>query len=118
VLVLLHRCVCAAGAVVLSNGDARIGAITSNTAAARTQAQGTGESSDPDLQELSAAAGYSQTLFDEVLLTFDITPTISGPLAFQYVFGSEEYPDFAPSPGEACRCNEMLSLVKITCSFG
>uniref|UniRef100_A0A383W8B1 Peptidase M11 gametolysin domain-containing protein n=1 Tax=Tetradesmus obliquus TaxID=3088 RepID=A0A383W8B1_TETOB len=86
------------GAVVLSNGDARIGAITSNTALQRTQAQGTGIGSDPDLQALSTAAGYSQALYDEVLLQFDVTPTASGNLAFQYVFGSEEYPDFAPSP--------------------
>lgn len=89
---------------MLSNGDARIGAITSNTALQRTQAQGTGIGSDPDLQALSTAAGYSQALYDEVLLQFDVTPTASGNLAFQYVFGSEEYPDFAPSPGEACSC--------------
>ncbi|KAF6250697.1 hypothetical protein COO60DRAFT_1629462 [Scenedesmus sp. NREL 46B-D3] len=87
-----------AGAVVLSNGNARIGAITSNTALQKTQAQGTGASSDPDMQALSTAAGYSQALYDQVLLMFDVTPTVSGPLAFQYVFGSEEYPDFAPSP--------------------
>jgi hypothetical protein len=87
--------------LVLSNGNARIGAITSNTSPTRTQAQGTGPATDPDLQALSTAAGYgSQALFDQVLLTFDITPTASGNLAFQYVFGSEEYPDFAPSPGE------------------
>jgi hypothetical protein len=94
-------CCCIAGAVVLSNGNARIGAITSNTSPTRTQSQGTGPATDPDLQALSTAAGYgSQTLFDQVLLTFDMTPTASGNLAFQYVFGSEEYPDFAPSLGE------------------
>jgi hypothetical protein len=71
-----------------------------NTNPQKTQAQGTGVSTDPDLVTLSEAAGYVQELKDAVLLSFDVTPTVSGPLAFQYVFGSEEYPVFAPSPGE------------------
>jgi hypothetical protein len=71
-----------------------------NTNPQKTQAQGTGISTDEDLVALSEAAGYHQELKDAVLLSFDITPTVSGPLAFQYVFGSEEYPMFAPSPGE------------------
>lgn len=85
----------------------------SNTNPQKTQAQGTGVSTDPDLVGLSAAAGYDQELKDAVLLSFDITPTVSGPLAFQYVFGSEEYPFFAPSPGEGtphrqlCCCHVM-----------
>lgn len=87
---------------MLSNGDASIGAATSNKYDQKTTDQGT-LSSDPDLQALSAAAGYSQALYDQVLLTFDITPAASGPLAFQYIFGSEEYPDSAPSPGERAR---------------
>jgi hypothetical protein len=28
-----------------------------------------------------------------------MTPTNSGPISFQYVFGSEEYPKYAPSAG-------------------
>jgi hypothetical protein len=57
---------------------------------AKSLQQGT-SSSDPDLAAVSAASGAAaQNLFDEVLLSFDITPTVSGPLAFQYVFGSEE----------------------------
>jgi hypothetical protein len=67
----------------------------------KTMSHGT-VSTDPDLAALSAATGYSQTLHDEALLSFDLTPTVSGPLAFQYVFGSEEYPFFAPSPGREC----------------
>lgn len=101
---------------MLSNGDARIATTTSNTAAQKTLAQGT-VSSDPDLQALSTAAGYSQALKDEVLLTFDITPTVSGPLAFQYVWGSEEYPDFAPSPGEwslPSHCSSRARLVDVS----
>lgn len=93
---------------MLSNGDARISTTTSNTAEQKTLNQGSGASSDADLADLSAAAGYSQALYDAVLLTFDITPTVSGLLAFQYVFGSEEYPDFAPSPGGTYVCERQI----------
>lgn len=53
---------------------------------------------DVDMPGLLAAAGYSaQPLFDETQLTFDVVPTISGNLAFQYAFGSEEYSFWTPS---------------------
>lgn len=88
-LLALTSNACSAGALVLSNGDANIGAITSNTADTKTLKQGTASTNDPDMVALSAAAGYTQSLNDAVFLTFDITPAVSGSLAFQYVFGSE-----------------------------
>jgi len=89
---------------VLSTGDAGIAATTSNTAAQKTLQQhpGVADVIEPDLQAQSTSAGYSQSLHDQVTLQFDVTPTTSGPLAFQYIFGSEEYPDFAPSAGVWC----------------
>lgn len=88
-----------AGALVLSNGDARFGTLITNSANDKGAEQGT-IGADTDMQAASFAAGYNQSLLDQVLLTFDITPTVSGNLAFQYVFGSEEYPEFAPSEGK------------------
>lgn len=86
----------------MSSGDACIGATTSNTASQKILQHGNMLlGTNPELQAVSAAAGYSQNLYDQVLLTFDITPTVSGPLAFQFVLGSEEHPMFSPTPGEA-----------------
>jgi hypothetical protein len=55
---------------------------------------------EPELQAAAVAAGYRQVLYDQVTLQFDIIPTASGRLGFQYVFASEEYPQYAPSPCE------------------
>lgn len=94
----------AAGALVLSTGDASYAALLTNSVDDDGFGRATGViSTDPDMNAASTAAGYTQNLLDQVLLTFDLTPTISGNLAFQYVFGSEEYPEFVPTPGEqAC----------------
>eukprot|EP00878_Enallax_costatus_P023564 GHUV01025065.1.p1 GENE.GHUV01025065.1~~GHUV01025065.1.p1 ORF type:complete len:423 (+),score=66.03 GHUV01025065.1:176-1444(+) len=95
------------GALVLSNGDARFGTLITNSANDKGAAQGS-TSTDPDMQAASAAAGYQQSLLDQVLLTFDVTPSVSGNLAFQYVFGSEEYPEFAPSAGSPTTSNNDI----------
>lgn len=87
--------------MILSNGDAAAGTSSSNTVPDLTgRSADTPEvpGSDVDMQGLLAAAGYSaQPLFDETQLSFDVVPTISGNLAFQYVFGSEEYSLWTPS---------------------
>lgn len=94
-----QRQLLSAGALVMSSGDVRIGATTSNTASQKILQHGNILlGSDPDLQAVSAAAGYSQNLYDQVLLTFDTTPTVSGPLAFQFVWGSESVSDVQPNP--------------------
>lgn len=96
-----------AGAVILSTGNARAGSVTANNVQGVYSAKQYGTNTtlqpapSPDLQASSKASGYgSQSLFDQVTLQFDITPTNSGPVSFQYVFGSEEYPFFAPSASE------------------
>lgn len=43
-------------------------------------------------------------LYDTAILEFDFTTTISGPIGFQYVFGSEEYPEYAPPPSKVQSC--------------
>lgn len=48
-------------------------------------------SSDPDLEAAQALLQPDQTLFDMAKLEFDVTPTESGSLAWQFVFASEEY---------------------------
>ena len=99
------------GAVELSNGDSSAGAITSNTAAG--YGWGTGGNnqvsrgpvtSDANLSAAASASGYpGLKLLDIANLEFDITPTVTGPLAFRYVFGSEEYPKYAPTAGKSSR---------------
>jgi hypothetical protein len=115
-LLLCCHCYCCtdpgrpAGALVLSTGNATQGAVTSNSKAINcsTQQYGDQTSQQPainaDLQATSDA-GYSQKLFDQVTLQFDVTPTNSGPVSFQYVFGSEEYPYYAPSTSESQLCS-------------
>lgn len=56
---------------------------------------------DDDLLHVSNVTYPNKSLFDTVKLVFDITPSVSGPLYFQYVFGSEEYPNYAPGGAQA-----------------
>ena len=104
---------------MLSNGDARIGAYTNNTSeffgwrdpddafASRSIVI-----ADADVEAAKAAAGFPDIdLIDITILEFDITPTMSGPLGFAYVFGSEEYPTYSPRPGElflGCQCFPVI----------
>lgn len=86
------------GAVVLSTGFGRLGANANNTYSGYvTQAMGaqpanTGMTDDTHLRAACQATGPGTTLATQLLrdisiLEFDITPTISGPLVFRYVFG-------------------------------
>eukprot|EP00879_Flechtneria_rotunda_P029890 GHRR01032354.1.p1 GENE.GHRR01032354.1~~GHRR01032354.1.p1 ORF type:complete len:300 (+),score=55.85 GHRR01032354.1:428-1327(+) len=85
------------GAIVLSNGQGKIATYVSNTLNSSLKLSAAAMT-DADLQAVSQKT-YSQNLFDIITLTFDITPTVSGPVYFQYVFGSEEYPEYAPKVG-------------------
>jgi hypothetical protein len=84
------------GALVLSSGDARSLTLGSNpnTEASNvlhnTASYGSTLYSDPDLTVVSKSTP-PPTLYDGFALTFDLTPTLSGPLAFSYIFGSEDY---------------------------
>jgi len=104
--------------LVLSTGTASGGAVTSNANASLNTQQygGTKQpAANADLAASSKAAGYSQTLWDQVTLQFDITPNATGPIAFQYVFGSESIQSMRPvqvshccwplkAPGKARAC--------------
>lgn len=84
----------AAGAVVLSNGNGAIAASVTNSAAGLSVQQSAVKPNDADATATSAASGYSQSLYDVNYLSFSITPSVSGPLTFSYVFGSEEYEQY------------------------
>jgi hypothetical protein len=69
---------------VLSSGNATLAAAGTNPTALASLALKTGTAvTDADMVAASAASGFSQTLFDGVMLTFDITPTASGPIYFR-----------------------------------
>jgi hypothetical protein len=108
-----------AGAVVLSNGDARAAASHNNTKNNTSIQQSTATGSDADLAALSTEMGYNQALRDINILTSDITPAVSGKITFSYVFGSEEYEEYSPSPSECKRrilcdvaCEQSIVLGK------
>jgi hypothetical protein len=65
---------------------------------------------DADLAALSLAMGYNQDLFDINVLSFDITPAVSGPITFSYVFASEEYQEYSPQNGKS-----TCHLLNLTC---
>eukprot|EP00877_Chromochloris_zofingiensis_P010772 jgi/Chrzof1/5949/Cz16g21190.t1 len=87
------------GALILSTGNASFGTTPSNTNGGNSKQNNATQSLDPDLTVISSQAGYpGMKLYDTAILEFDFTTTISGPIGFQYVFGSEEYPEYAPPP--------------------
>jgi hypothetical protein len=102
---------CHAGAVVLSNGNGTHGVATSNGNTGSSTLQLTSSRTDADLAALSLAMGYNQNLFDINILSFDITPTVSGPITFSYVFASEEYQEYSPTSGE----NTTATCIHLTC---
>jgi len=73
--------------IILSSGKASSIAGPNSTSASSTDFGGAG---DPDLDNLISVAGN-----DASVLTFDYTPKGSF-VYFTYVFGSDEYPEFAP----------------------
>lgn len=86
---------------MLSNGNARSAARVTNSATTTAGTQWGILIEDSDLRREANITYPGARLFDTIKLVFDITPTVSGPLQFQYVFGSEEYPDFAPGSGNS-----------------
>jgi hypothetical protein len=73
--------------IVLSSGSAR------NVAGSNCEdgmSVDNGQPGDPDLNTI---VGEGNTTNDAAVLEFDFVPT-SSTISFQYVFGSEEYPDF------------------------
>jgi hypothetical protein len=50
-----------------------------------------------------STAMANQNLYDLSALEFDLTPAVSGPLVFSYVFGSEEYFKYSPGGSEQQR---------------
>lgn len=93
-----------AGALVLSNGNASIAAAAVNLKDETSTAyNGTASFpntlfQDADMMALSSGA-YGQPLYDGIILEFTLTPRGTGSLVFAYVWGSEEYPSFAPATG-------------------
>lgn len=74
--------------VILSSGSAK-GVAGPNTSSSFTASNGT--PSDPDLDAIIAPTGGN----DANVLEFDWVPN-GNIVVFSYVFGSEEYPEFAP----------------------
>lgn len=71
---------------MISTGNARAGARTTNTENASTNYGS--NIGDTDLQRVNAKI-YNQPLKDEAIFTFDIVPSVTGDIYFTYVFGSE-----------------------------
>lgn len=73
------------GALVFSNGDAAMAARSASTGRNsnmyhNTPAYGSTALYDPDLENLGAGNG---TVCDSIALSFDLTPTLSGPVTFR-----------------------------------
>ncbi len=75
--------------VILSSGDIGLAGGTNSSSFAGPNNQ---TNSDVDLDNLVMAGGHPT--FDAAVLEFDIVSTNSFVLRFQYVFASEEYPEF------------------------
>ena len=73
--------------IVLSSGSAR---NVAGTNCEDGMSVDNGQPGDPDLNTI---VGEDNTTNDAAVLEFDFVPT-SSTISFQYVFGSEEYPDF------------------------
>eukprot|EP00877_Chromochloris_zofingiensis_P006711 jgi/Chrzof1/2293/Cz11g09330.t1 len=52
---------------------------------------------DPELKGLATQMGYgTMVLKDTAILEFDFVPLVTGSFSFKYVFGSDEFPEYAP----------------------
>ena len=103
--------------ILLATGDIA-NAIGPNLSGANTTDFGT-SSFDPDLTAIATS-----TLFDAAILEFDFVP-MSDTLKFQYVFASEEYPEFVcseyndvfgffitgPNPGGGNYTSQNLAII-------
>lgn len=83
-----------AGAVIVTNGNAVVAVDTYNKGTSNTKL--TGCPVDADVTAVSKALYPTPSVFDPVTLSFDVVPQATGNATFQYVFGSEEYPEYAP----------------------
>jgi len=106
------------GALVLSSGDARSLTLGSNP---NTEASnifhnkapyGSTLYSDPDLTVVSQS-NPRPVLYDGFALSFDITPTLSKPVAFSYIFGSEDYASINWGAGK-CRTSSWSTFPEQT----
>lgn len=68
-----------------------------------------GNAYDQDLAELVPQS----TIYDAVSLQFDFKPT-EEVINFQYVFASEEYPNYVPEPGESGSYNDVFGFFVTT----
>ena len=73
--------------IVLSSGSAR------NVAGMNCEDGMSVDNGEPGDVDLNTIVGAGNTTNDAAVLEFDFVPT-SSTISFQYVFGSEEYPDF------------------------
>ena len=76
--------------VILATGDVSV-AIGPNNSGSSSNGGSGSTSSDPELTSIA-----TNTLYDAAILEFDFIPN-SDTVKFRYVFGSEEYMEFAPS---------------------
>jgi PKD repeat protein len=76
--------------IVISTGDVTQAANDASFFASTSQQT----AGDPDLEALSGGTNPS---YDAAVLEFDLTVVDGGDMNFQYVFGSEEYPDYVGS---------------------
>src|SRR5580704_15429229 len=76
--------------IVLSSGSAR------NVAGSNCSTELSVDNGEPGDPDLNTIVGADSTTNDAAVLEFDFVPT-SSTISFQYVFGSEEYPEFIGS---------------------
>jgi hypothetical protein len=76
--------------IVLSSGSAR------NVAGSNCSPEMSVDNGEPGDPDLNTIVGADSTTNDAAVLEFDFVPT-SSTISFQYVFGSEEYPEFIGS---------------------
>lgn len=79
------------GGIILASGDVMVTQGPNNTSG-NTLGGGNSGATDPDLDELDPDYNHN----DAVVLEFDFVST-GDELSFNYVFGSEEYPEFVGS---------------------
>ncbi|MGB3946976.1 MAG: choice-of-anchor L domain-containing protein, partial [Bacteroidia bacterium] len=79
-----------ASGVILATGNISVAPGPNNSGSSSADGSGV-ESNDPELNSIS-----TNTLYDAAILEFDFVP-LSDTIKFRYVFGSEEYMEFANS---------------------
>lgn len=107
-----------ASGVILATGNISV-AIGPNNSGSSSNGGSGSTSNDPELTSIA-----TNTLYDAAILEFDFIPT-SDTIKFKYVFGSEEYMEFAnsgfndvfgffisgPNPGGGSYSNQNIALI-------